>query len=505
MKQDKVANTNHSGLKDELTSKSKTFGRMVASLILLLLFDLAAIAVCVLAAVYIRSILLPLIPGPFFADKLIANTLQLLWWYPLAFIFSLGYEKLYSKRLPFWVEVEWILRASLLALFIAVAFIYLSGIGSIVSRAVVFMVWLLALFLIPLFRYNGKKFLLKLSVWSRPLILVGDAATAIMITRALEREKTMGYYLLGYINNPDTASPDAQKMNAVCDTPCLGIIDEAEEIISRSPASDIVLALPGLPADDLVEMANRFQPIVDNVMIIPDLFGLSLNGIEIVYFFEEQAIFLQIRNRFRSQFNRSIKRLFDMLFGIFFIILLSPALLLLSLAVVLSSPGSAFYIQERIGQNGKIFYAYKFRTMFLNCDQILNSYLAENTTARLEWEKYKKLKSDDPRVTKVGRLLRRFSLDELPQIFNVLKNEMSLVGPRPYMPRELDDIGSWARDILITKPGLTGLWQVSGRSNLSFKSRLRLDAWYVRNWSLWLDIVLILRTFRVVLKREGAY
>jgi len=143
--------------------------------------------------------------------------------------------------------------------------------------------------------------------------------------------------------------------------------------------------------------------------------------------------------------------------------------------------------------------------MYLNSDEILQEFLEKNPEAKKEWDKYKKLKSYDPRVTKIGKFLRATSLDELPQIFNVLKGDMSLVGLRPYLPREISDMGEYKDIILLTRPGITGLWQISGRNELTFQDRLKLDTWYVLNWSLWLDIVILFKTIKVVLKREGAY
>ncbi|MCS5697202.1 sugar transferase [Desulfofundulus thermocisternus] len=143
--------------------------------------------------------------------------------------------------------------------------------------------------------------------------------------------------------------------------------------------------------------------------------------------------------------------------------------------------------------------------MYLNNEEILRQYLASNPAAKEEWEKYAKLKGRDPRVTRVGRLLRKFSLDELPRIFNVLKGEMSLAGPRPYLPRERLRMETTRKTILLARPGITGLWQVSGRNDIDYPERVRLESWYLRNWSLWLDITLLIRTVGVVLARRGAY
>jgi len=143
--------------------------------------------------------------------------------------------------------------------------------------------------------------------------------------------------------------------------------------------------------------------------------------------------------------------------------------------------------------------------MYKDGDAKLQDYLDQHPEAKKEWEEFKKLKGFDPRVTKIGKFLRKTSLDELPQLINVIKGEMSLVGPRPYLPREREDMEDYFSTITVAKPGITGLWQVSGRNELTFKERLILDAWYVQNWSLWLDIVILFKTVKVLIKGEGAY
>lgn len=198
-----------------------------------------------------------------------------------------------------------------------------------------------------------------------------------------------------------------------------------------------------------------------------------------------------------------IKRIFDFVLSLFAIIVLSPIFLIIAIIVRIDSKGPAFYVQKRIGLNGKLFKIYKFRTMVVGADKKLRKYLEENPEALEEYEKYKKL-NDDPRTTKIGMFLRKTSLDELPQLINILKGEMSIVGPRPYLLKEKKDMGKYYDSIITCKPGLTCIWQVSGRSNLSFQQRLDLDMEYLNKRSLKLDIVLILKTFYKIFKSEGA-
>jgi Undecaprenyl-phosphate galactose phosphotransferase WbaP len=182
-----------------------------------------------------------------------------------------------------------------------------------------------------------------------------------------------------------------------------------------------------------------------------------------------------------------------------------PLILFLALLIKLDSPGPVFFVQKRLGKDRSVFPCIKFRTMYVNGDEMLKEYFAKHPEREKEYREYRKLKEGDPRITKVGAFLRKTSLDELPQIFNVLKGDMSLIGPRPYMVEEWEQIKDFAPTILLARPGITGLWQVSGRSNLQFEDRIRLDSWYVLNWSLWLDFIILLKTVKVVLKMEGAY
>lgn len=198
-----------------------------------------------------------------------------------------------------------------------------------------------------------------------------------------------------------------------------------------------------------------------------------------------------------------IKRLFDIVFGILGVIALIPVSLIVFMFNVLNKDySSVFYTHTRIGKNGKEFKLYKFRSMVPNADDLLIELLKDEKIA-VEYNANKKLKND-PRITKVGKILRKSSLDELPQFINILKGDMSLVGNRPYLPREKKDMGKYYDDIIKTKPGLTGYWQVSGRSDVSFKKRLELEQYYSNNFSLGLDIKIIFKTVKVVLKMNGA-
>ena len=203
-----------------------------------------------------------------------------------------------------------------------------------------------------------------------------------------------------------------------------------------------------------------------------------------------------------------LKRLFDIVFSTIVLVLLFPLFLIIGLIIKLTDKGSVFFVQERLGLNGKIFKVYKFRTMYPNNEEILNNFIQKNPRAKEEWQKYRKLKTYDPRVTLIGKFLRKTSLDELPQFINVLKGDMSVVGPRPYIYKEFEEYNipqETIKKILSVKPGITGLWQVTLRNDASFKERIKLDEEYIKNQSFIYDLRIILKTIKVMLTGKGAY
>ena len=227
------------------------------------------------------------------------------------------------------------------------------------------------------------------------------------------------------------------------------------------------------------------------VSVIPTLRGMPLDSTDMSFIFSHEVMIFRVQQNLAKISSRFIKRVFD-LFGS------------LLISKVKKDGGPAIYGHERIGKNGKPFKCLKFRSMVTNSNEVLKELLLSNEEAKEEWDASFKLKND-PRITKIGHFLRRTSLDELPQLFNVLKGEMSLVGPRPIITDELARYNEEVEYYLLSKPGMTGLWQVSGRSDVDYETRVYLDAWYVKNWSMWNDIAILFKTIGVVLKKDGAY
>jgi undecaprenyl-phosphate galactose phosphotransferase len=251
-----------------------------------------------------------------------------------------------------------------------------------------------------------------------------------------------------------------------------------------------------------INLVGKFSRLTQNIYVVPAFRGLPLVGMETSHFFGQDMAVLWVPNNLARRGPQLIKRLFDIVVSAVLLVLLSP--LLAVLAWRISGTGPVLFGHRRIGLNGRMFTCYKFRTMVTNAEKVLDDVLSTSAIFREEWEKDFKLRQD-PRVTPLGAYLRRTSLDELPQLWNVLKGEMSLVGPRPIIQQELARYGEHMEYYLEARPGITGLWQISGRNDIDYPARVQLDAWYVRNWSLWNDVVILLKTVSVVLKRHGAY
>ncbi|EDP75586.1 undecaprenyl-phosphate galactose phosphotransferase WbaP [Hydrogenivirga sp. 128-5-R1-1] len=429
------------------------------------------------------------------------SALLKLWWIPLIFILFIAYEQLYVKRYPFWDETRELLKALTISVVVVFAVVSLGKKSESISRLTVLMLWGYSIFMFPLFRYFGKKLLYKLGVWRRNLLILGAGRAGVGTAKGLQGDEHLGYEIVGFLDDYKKGSIEVGDRSI----PVLGKISKFKDIIRDKNVATVVIAIPSMDKERLSALANNVHKYVKRIFIVPDLKGIALLNSELYHLFVQQLFLIKVVNNFDSRLNQILKRSFDLLLSLFMLPFLLPIMGFIALLIKLDSPGSILFVQERLGRNGKVFRCYKFRTMYENSDELLKGFLENNPELKTEWNRYKKLKGYDPRVTKIGKFLRKTSLDELPQIFNVLKGEMSLVGPRPYLPREREDMEGYIDTILMTRPGITGLWQISGRNKLTFKDRLKLDTWYVLNWSLWLDVVILFKTIKVVFKREGAY
>ncbi len=435
------------------------------------------------------------------------------WWGSLAevnillflFLASLGILAFllkghYARRKVFWDEVGDIITVFtvLLGLNAAIAF---SGKWPL-SRLWLFSAWLLALLLLPGLRLLQRWIFRRLGLWSRPVAIIGTGANALEAMRAIQSDTLLGYEVR-WLLSPEEIPPKPSPANAFQPT-VLALGRDPLATLRTLGSPQVVLALDNNHwqiQQDLLRLLGLYYP---NLAIAPALRGLPLYGLEVMHFFSHEVFMLRVRDNLARPGPRLVKRVFDVLTAAALTLLLSPLLLWIAWRIRAEDGGPVLFRQERVGRNGKPFWCLKFRSMVPDAEARLQQYLLEKPTLAAEYQHNFKLR-DDPRITRIGRFLRRSSLDELPQLFNVLRGEMSLVGPRPLLARELSRYGDNIALYTLVNPGITGLWQVSGRSETSFADRSNLDAWYVRNWTLWYDIVILLRTVRVVFRREGAY
>lgn len=350
-----------------------------------------------------------------------------------------------------------------------------------------------SLILVPFVRTRMKRALIERGRWGVPAVVYGAGETGRKVIRSLREEPGIGYVPVGVFDD------DPERWGDYVDrVPILGSTAQ-----SADEAPVAILAMPGIPRTRMVELLEGPLSHYKQVVIIPDLFDIptlwvrsrNLAGI----------LGLEITHKLLDPVAQLIKRSIDVSFVLLTAPVWAPLYGLIALAVWLEDRHSPFFYQERVGKKGRTFRMRKFRTMVPDAEAVLTKRLAEDPALRHEWETTFKLRQD-PRLTRIGAFLRRTSLDEIPQLINVLRGEMSLVGPRPLPAYHQEELPARVQQLRTNvRPGMTGLWQVSGRSDGGNEGLERWDAYYVRNWSVWLDIVILVRTVRVVLRGSGAY
>ena len=418
--------------------------------------------------------------------------------FPSLYIFFLNIGQLYSRRRPFYKEVEKLFYACFYGTLAVIFVLYVLRIAGSTSRFFTGAFGILAFVYLTLLRYALKNFLQRKKLLQTPDIIVGAGKTAELLVKSLRNDPGMGYKIVGLLEDNKVQEGILEQY------PVLGGFADAERIIAETGVRRVFIAAPGLKDHDLGMLIYRIQPLVENMGVITNLVGVPTGTVEAESIFNEKLLILRLKNNLARPLNRFIKTIVDYTLTIIGVILISPILLFIAGWIYKDSPGPIIFRHIRIGKNGRSFPCLKFRTMCINADKKLQELLVNDAEARAEWEKDFKLKND-PRITRSGAFLRKTSLDELPQLLNVLRGEMSLVGPRPVVEAELPRYGDFLGDYLMVKPGITGMWQVNGRSDTTYDERVQMDSWYVRNWSVWLDFMLLWRTIKAVFKCEGAY
>ncbi|MCK9804842.1 undecaprenyl-phosphate galactose phosphotransferase WbaP [Klebsiella pneumoniae] len=402
----------------------------------------------------------------------------------------------YFYRKTFWFELKEILRTLVIFAIIEIAVIAFTTWSF--SRALWVITWIFILLLVPFSRILTKYLLNKLGYWQRDTWIFGSGNNAIYAYKAIISEQNLGLKIIGFIASEGGVRA-GETINGI-----KVISNDIDWLRGEDKKTQFIVAVESHQSEMRNSWLRNFMiQGFRYVSVIPTLRGMPLDSTDMSFIFSHEVMIFRVQQNLAKLSSRTLKRLFDIIASIAIIILLSPVLLYISRQVK-KDGGPAIYGHERIGKDGKPFKCLKFRSMVTNSKDVLNELLQNDPEAKREWDTTFKLKND-PRITKIGAVLRRTSLDELPQLFNVLKGEMSLVGPRPIITAELERYNEEVDYYLLSKPGMTGLWQVSGRSDVDYETRVYLDAWYVKNWSMWNDIAILFKTVGVVLKKDGAY
>ncbi len=476
-------------------NNSKLHIKNIVYILILLAGDITAYFISLVLAYFTRIFADSFINvAPFsFSLKYLTSSL---WWIPVIFIIMISYRSLYTLKKPFWHESKRLLLSCLMTFLIVFSIVSLGKLSNFVSRLfLIFLFGYLVIF-VTLFRYILKTKVLNRKYLAESIVIIGSSNYLDHVKHSILHENGLCFYVAGVVLTDNCKYTGSQKI--------LGHISDIENIIKKYNIISAVVVKNEVDKS-FEKILNNLQINLNKLLIVLDSQGIGFSNTEAVQLLYTGLNYIQINNNFKSLLNSIVKRFCDIILSI---ILLPFLLVLIGIIAVLikaTSKGPVFYGHKRVGRYGKEFKVLKFRSMYQDADIRLKEILDNDEEARKEWNMYYKLKND-PRITKIGQFLRKSSLDEVPQIFNVLKGEMSFVGPRPVLQDELDkyykELSSY---YYMVHPGITGLWQISGRNELNYEMRVAKDSWYVLNWSIWLDIVILFKTPGAVFQKKGAY
>ncbi len=410
-------------------------------------------------------------------------------WQVMVYLLIFFYLKLLTRRMVTTSETWLIIKGSVMALIINFALMSLLKQADQYSRLIILMFFGLNL-LLPVWIYYVKRRCLQHPLLRERVLVICDDAACIDSQQWLSADNPFGFDV-GHTLNIHHHSPE-------------GLQTTVSNILAKEHFFATIIMLENTGMEQMFQLMDKIQHKVKRILLVPRMTSLPMFNAEVFNSINQKGLIFFVRNNLLSDSDRAFKHISDFILAFILTLTLAPFLFGLYAWVWLATDGKPIFKQKRVGQDGKIFKIYKFRTMRADAAEQLEKILAADPAAREEWERDHKLKND-PRITRVGHFLRRTSLDELPQLINVLRGQMSLVGPRPIIDEEVIDYGDYIDYYQQVRPGITGLWQVSGRNELSYGERVQLDVWYVRNWSLELDLIILTKTFVAVLLRKGSY
>lgn len=480
----------------QISARTRFFNRHKRSImsVYMVLVDIFALLLAGLLAVGIRSLFQPPLTDP-------AQYYALL---PLLLIFIPAnlIARLYpGNGISPHEELRSTTYAISIVMILLAVFLFLTQRGMQFSRFVFIAFWFLSVVFVPVLRLLAKKVGFLVGLWGEPIAIIGFGSKGARAYHFLHRNSLFGLTPLLIVGSETSGEG----------------IEMLDRGISIIPAAQLAVN-PGLFKSLGIRMAilvpDETSAQLNNLLVDEQSFSLGrllliskmswIGGTAVTAHNVDGLLGLEVESNLLKPHHRVIKRILDLFLVLVGLILGLPVFVIIALMIKLDSPGAVIYRHERIGKNGKPFRLWKFRTMVHDADEQLANLMEQDPALSKEWKSNHKIKND-PRITRVGRWLRRSSMDELPQLVNILVGEMSLVGPRPIVAEEVKHYENGIRLYEKVRPGLSGLWQVSGRSDTSYRYRVSLDEYYIRHWSIWLDIYILLKTVSVVLRRTSAY
>jgi Undecaprenyl-phosphate galactose phosphotransferase WbaP len=457
--------------------------------LLLILLDILTISLAVLTAGGVRLLLQPVLGGVVNWPVILNGMI----FYVIFNIVLAWLNGLYPGfGLAAVLEMQKVLYVVTLASVFLGVFLFLQQLGLAYSRIVYLLTWFLSALFVILGRFALRNRFSRFHWWGIPMVVVGSQENVTPVIEKFFQSRRLGFRPVFYFD------PGLESEQPILGVNVIKTKQALQELVANSGIQHVVFTDP---LDKVASFNFHWmRDVFPNILFVLNTAPFGSLWVRTIDLHGTLAI--ETNYHLLNKRETIIKRVLDMTLTFLLLLVSWPLFILLTLLVKLDSKGPVLYSQKRLGHNGELFDSYKFRTMYDNAEAKLQALLDNDPDAQLEYDKYHKL-ANDPRVTAVGKLLRRYSLDELPQLINVLKGDMNLIGPRSYLPRELPVMGEYEKIILKVKPGITGWWQVMGRNATSFQERLTLDEYYISNWSIWLDIYIIIKTMWVLIKGQG--
>jgi len=474
--------------------------RTVVTAMSLMFFDLLALTCCFASVSLIGATAVATLPSQLLTSQLFFASVSY-----LAIGYLLGLFPATAIGPIF--ELRQLVMASSLSFALTMIFALLAFPLSLSVALIGICACLAGIVVLPLTRALSRHYLSRYSWWGERVVVIGSGVQGQAIYKFYRRAVQRGLRPVGIVDRARTLDDAAQVdslglFNGGAGDPYLGPVSHLSRLARRHSVRWGIIAPGGCDGMDTLEVLN-FSGSLPNLIILPSEFSLpSLWASP-----RECAgvMGIHVQDHLRNPLKKLCKRVFDIVGASIGLLLSVPLFVIAAVWIKLKSPGPIIYGHSRVGMDSKAFKVWKFRTMVPNADSVLEEHLSRDPEMRQAWFEDQKLRNDPRVIQGIGNFLRKSSLDEIPQLWNVLKGDMSLVGPRPIVTKEIGRYQEMISLYLRVRPGLTGLWQISGRNNTSYEQRVRLDSYYICNWSIWLDIYIILRTIRTVLRQEGAY